>query len=710
MRSLQLFFTLLLLSFQSSAQVVIQSAEVSVPIGLGMEYMEDVHGLPFEDASLVETWTPCDNEVPNLGLSTHGFWTRFTLRNETDERNLKLLLAYPMLDEVEFYAPDSNGKYTVKKVGESLPFAQREVVSPNFIFQLDLPKNQEKTYYLRVKSLEQIILPIRVTSQELLWTDLNWETAINGLYSGIILIMVFYNLFVYFSVRDKNYIFYVLYVLFVGLTQLGIKGELYGVFWPNYPEFQSRSLILFGNFGALFGVIFARDFLRTRQFSRILDNTFLVLIAIFIFSLGFTLMGNLNVGFQLMQSGTGFSAITIFIATFLSIKAGMRSARFFLVAWSILLVGSIVFLLKDFGILPYNSLTNYAMQAASAIEMSLLSFALADKINQFRIEKEESRARELVALKENEKLIREQNIVLEKKVSERTQELQSTNENLEVAMDNLKSAQAQLVNQEKMASLGQLTAGIAHEINNPINFVSSNVKPLKRDIEDLLEVIEKYDELDGAESVEELVKEIKEFKEEIDYDFVVEEINQLLNGIGEGASRTAEIVKSLRNFSRLDEVESKVADVHEGLDSTLVILSSIMEKHIDLVKNYDLSIEPIECHPGKLNQVFSNILVNAIQAMNEMAEENSQIIISTKNLDDKIRISIADTGPGIPDEAKEHIFEPFFTTKDVGEGTGLGLSIVFSIIEAHNGTIELGTERDKGAEFVITLPKTLTSD
>lgn len=348
------------------------------------------------------------------------------------------------------------------------------------------------------------------------------------------------------------------------------------------------------------------------------------------------------------------------------------------------------------------------MQAASSIEMALLSFALADKINVLTTEKEESRLRELNALKENEQLTREQNVILESKVRERTKELLEANLELESVLYNLKNAQTQLVSQEKMASLGQLTAGIAHEINNPINFVSSNINPLRRDIKDLLEVIEKYRSIVSADEFKAKRKEVEVFLEEIDFGYVIKEIDQLVNGIQEGADRTAEIVKGLKNFSRLDEVESKSANLHEGIDSTLLIILSGSKVKVEIVKDYDENIIEIECFPGKLNQVFSNILSNGFQAMeNNLPENPPSMKITTKQMKEHVSLSFKDNGPGIPAKTIEKIYEPFFTTKEVGEGTGLGLSIVFSIIESHKGKIEVNSEPPNGTEFLITLPKSI---
>ena len=257
-----------------------------------------------------------------------------------------------------------------------------------------------------------------------------------------------------------------------------------------------------------------------------------------------------------------------------------------------------------------------------------------------------------------------------------------------------------------MASLGQLTAGIAHEINNPINFVTSNVKPLNRDVRILLDAVEAIEQIAGVESsVAEKQKKISAYKEEIDYEYLKEEIDQLLSGIGEGASRTAEIVKGLRIFSRLDEDDLKKANINEGLESTLVITNNLLNNIIKIQKNYaDLPL--IECYPGKLNQVFLNIISNGIYAIKKRFEEadGGLLTISTSFDDTNVFIKIADNGTGMDENTKKKLFEPFFTTKDVGEGTGLGLSIAYNTINKHNGQIQVNSEIGKGTEFILILP------
>ncbi|MBI5251467.1 MAG: response regulator [Desulfomonile tiedjei] len=287
-------------------------------------------------------------------------------------------------------------------------------------------------------------------------------------------------------------------------------------------------------------------------------------------------------------------------------------------------------------------------------------------------------------------------------------EIERQNDRLRGTLEQLRSAQTKLVESEKMASLGILTAGIAHEINNPINFITSGISGLKKLLDQVLLLIERYTNLDTAHPKADL-KKIDELKEEMDFDDVLNGIKELTASISTGASRAAEIVRSLRIFSRLDENDKKLADINENIDLTLTLLRNQYKDTISIDKQYG-HIPQLLCSPGKLNQVFTNILVNAIEAIKSMpiplTEERIAIKtgIVTEGDTELVEIEIRDSGPGIAKEIRDHIFEPFFTSKEVGKGTGLGLSISQGIVQSHQGTIDVESEPGMGATFRIRLP------
>jgi len=287
---------------------------------------------------------------------------------------------------------------------------------------------------------------------------------------------------------------------------------------------------------------------------------------------------------------------------------------------------------------------------------------------------------------------------LEQKVMDRTHELSRINLQLKRANKEIKDTQSMVVHNEKMRSLGQLVAGVAHELNNPINFIYGNLLHLKNYTNDLIKIINKYEEVQKS-LPEDKLSEVNETKQELEYEFIVEDIGSLIKSCYDGAERSKQIILDLKNFSRLDEALVKEVDIHEGIDSALNILESKYKDRISIHKQFG-NIPQIMCYAGQVNQVFMNILDNAAQAI----EGNGNIYIRTKLADDQAIIEFEDTGPGIDEDVLPKIFDPFFTTKPVGEGTGLGLSICYKIIKSHNGSLEVESEKGKGTKFVIKLP------
>ncbi|MEG4326865.1 ATP-binding protein [Microcoleus sp. herbarium5] len=306
---------------------------------------------------------------------------------------------------------------------------------------------------------------------------------------------------------------------------------------------------------------------------------------------------------------------------------------------------------------------------------------------------------------------------LEIRVEERTAELKSQTQQLEQALSELQQAQSKLIQSEKMSSLGQLVAGVAHEINNPINFIYANVTHAREYADTLLELVNIY-----QEQYPNPLPTLKEKIQSVDLDFIIYDLPKILISMKNGAERILGIVKSLRIFSRHDEAEMKLADVHEGIDSTLMILQSRLNAKpglgkIQIIKEYS-NLPQIECYPGQLNQVFMNILANAIDALEDDShsesiagnEANRRLIkISTKLSDSEVvEIRISNNGPEITESVRNQLFNPFFTTKPVGKGTGLGLSIGYQIITIrHKGELQCISAPGKGAEFIIQIPISL---
>jgi two-component system NtrC family sensor kinase len=281
----------------------------------------------------------------------------------------------------------------------------------------------------------------------------------------------------------------------------------------------------------------------------------------------------------------------------------------------------------------------------------------------------------------------------------RTYKAHLESQNIELANSKmeLERLQGQLVHTEKMASLGQLAAGIAHELNNPAGFIYGNMDLLGEYLSQLQRLLHVYDQANLTADDGQLVNSQKT---EIRYEKLVNDLNSIIADCRDGAERICDVVKNLRLFSRLDEAEIKKVDVHSGIDSTVRLLSRYFSgSRLKLHRNYG-DLPPIDCYAGQLNQVWMNLLVNAAQAVTEHGE----VSITTELVQNSVVVAISDTGPGIPEGQLSRIFDPFFTTKSVGEGTGLGLSISYGIVERHGGTIDVESEVGTGTTFTVRIP------
>lgn len=305
------------------------------------------------------------------------------------------------------------------------------------------------------------------------------------------------------------------------------------------------------------------------------------------------------------------------------------------------------------------------------------------------------------------KQMAEQNLILEQKVAERTAELNQV-------LNELKNAQVQLIHSEKLSSLGQLIAGVGHEINNPVSFIYGNMIHANKYIKDVLEILRLYQQYSPNPS-QEIAQKIEDFE----LDFIIEDLPQLMGSMQVGAERIMEIVLSLRNFCRTNETEVAQVDIHTGINSTLMILHNRLKAQphrpaIEVIRDYG-KLPMVECYPGQLNQVFMNILSNGIDAVEEhnyqrtieeIKANPSKIWISTEMIDSsRVAIRIRDNALGMTEEIRCKLFTPFFTTKPIGKGTGMGLAISYSIVvEKHRGQLDCLSQPGQGAEFIIQIP------
>ncbi len=367
--------------------------------------------------------------------------------------------------------------------------------------------------------------------------------------------------------------------------------------------------------------------------------------------------------------------------------------------------GSFTFKIVTFSLLLCSALFVFAFQVLGRVDRQMVSNRqqLLDQVDRstlanYRLEIEVSER------KRAEEKLKKLNEHLEERVAERTRKLEELNRELEashhklgLAYSELKAKQATILHQDKMACVGLLAAGVAHDINNPIGFVSSNLSELAEYVPRLCSFIKEQQqalEAAGADS-----EALSRRREELQLDYMLEDIDALIEESLEGTERVSNIVQNLRSFSRSDDAEARFTDLHECLDSTINITSHELRYKATLVRDYG-DIPPVLCRPQQLNQVFMNLLINAAQAI----EEQGTVTVKTWAQDDFVHVSVADTGCGIDEEHRKRIFEPFFTTKEVGKGTGLGLSIAYDIVKKHQGDIWVESTPGEGTTFTLRLP------
>ena len=280
-------------------------------------------------------------------------------------------------------------------------------------------------------------------------------------------------------------------------------------------------------------------------------------------------------------------------------------------------------------------------------------------------------------------------------------ELIKTNRDLKEVNSKLSDAQSKLIQSEKLASIGQLAAGVAHEINNPIGFIFSNFGTLEQYLEDLFQMLDAYEQAEASVSDGAALARIRSLKADLDIDYLKEDIPNLMRESRDGIQRVRKIVQDLKDFSRVDaRQEWESVDLHAGIDSTLNIVNNEIKYKAEVVKHYG-ALPEVQCLPSELNQVFMNLLVNAAHAI---TAERGTITISTGVDGPNVWVEVADTGAGIAQENLKRIFDPFFTTKPVGKGTGLGLSLSYGIVQKHSGRMEVHSELGVGTRFRVTLP------
>ncbi len=698
--------------------ILLSPEDGSFSINKSVYYFEDRdNSLSFEDIlnpKFSERLTLIAREKLNFGYTNSTFWTKIQIKNTQPEVNDWLLeIEQQHMDSIDFYYTDRENHWEKKQYGDMYPFWQRDLDYRSFIIPLDLNDTITKTYYIRFRTSGTMQFPMNICREKNCFRKIILTEQYYGIFFGIMLLLIVFNLFSYISLRDVSYIYYILLIISSTVFLAFLSGHIFQYVLHDLMWWSNKSLPSSVILAEFCMICFTRSFLKVKKYSLRLNKIltiFLVSSGIIIFPLYFI---KYKISGQIAAYTAQLYIILCLISGIICLIKGNKSARLFIIANSLFFIGAIAISFSAVGIIRENIFTvAHGMELGAMLNGIFLSLALVDNYRFDKIEKEKAQE-EIIQMRVR---VAE---VLEQKVKERTSEIEEKNEELKKqqeelknvndilenqkeelqrTLENLELAQTQLVQSEKMASIGQLVAGIAHEINNPVNYISAGVDSLSTNLEEIRQVLESYHKI-NVDNVKEELKEIEDLKQKVDYKEALKEISKLINSIRNGTKRTSEIVRGLRTFSHLDEDTYKMTDIHEGIDSTLILHHNKYMNRIEMIKEYG-DIPLIECYPGQMNQVFMNILSNAVDSI----EDKGKITINTRIFGENVCISIKDNGKGIPENHIEKIFDPFFTTKEVGKGTGLGLSISRSIIEKHKGKIEVLSNPGQGTEFIITLP------
>ncbi len=734
------------------------------------------------------------NEL-NFGFQSHPLWLRLHLTNSSNEPVDRLLEVYnARLSKIEWFEPDASPDLPLRTTGAALPFDSRDYPNRFFVFSVQVPAQSERVVYLRIQSTNPLAIPARLWTPPAFQSYARNDYLIQALYYGLALGMICFNLLLFVALRDTIYLKYVFFAGSMVLTLAAINGLGHEFLWQQWGTWANISSYVGFSLCMVSMLVFVRHILNTPKVVPMLDPFIRFQIGLYaVLPLGFAL--SYETFIVPAPILFGFSSLMVFaLALFRAVKR-QRSAYFFLAAFGMLVVGTFMLILKAYRLLESNVLTDNGLQIGSAFEMILMAFALADRFNEVRREKAmaqhqalEAQHRLVTSLKLSER-------ELEQRVEQRTRDLkiaydeakqsreqaEASQQQATQALEELKAAQTQMIQSEKMATLGHIVANVAHEINTPIGAVKSSGKIISDALQDTLHnlpgLFRTLDEADTSRFISlldghralgpalstrqerALVKELTRQIEDMGIDNARHKASMLVhmgtrtlaetvvpllthpesdhiletaygvvmiannaNNINTAVEKVSKIVFALKSLSQTDASGEKLeVDLVDSIETVLTIYHSQIRQGTELVREYE-SLPPLRCVPDEINQVWTNLIHNAIQAMamQQPSERPAQpeaycdtgifegyqgkLTVAMRQEGGFAVVSITDTGPGIPEPLREKIFEPFFTTKPVGVGSGLGLDIVRRVVNKHQGRIEMQTKMGVGTTFTVYLP------
>lgn len=629
-------------------------------VGEQVSFLEDAtNKLSIEDISnkkLTTKFAINTQEAINFSSTASAYWLKFHV-TKLKEGNFYLNVGSAYIDEISLYEYDSNEKLiSSRHTGDDLPFNSREIEVGNYLFALNYDVGATRTFYMKVKSDQPLFFPIRVGTLSNFVAYEHDLDFIQGIYFGFMLLIFLYSLFLFISTQDKVYLYYIFYVFSMTWFMASVFGYFFEYFWPNTP-FINQVVVFSSGLTMITASLFTQKFLNTKKHSPLMHKGSKVFILMGFLVCLLVLIDYKIEGLKLAQGGLLIMALYFLILGVRFLIKGFRPAKFYLIAWGALILGIFFAILESLNLVPVMNYLN-AMQIGSATEVLFLSFALGDRINMYKKQKEDAQAMAVYTAKENQRLIMEQNNILENMVIDRTTELDDRNKELV----NLNEEKDMLVNI------------VAHDLRTPLGQIKGFVQLLKMSTTDFTEEDESF-----------------------------------LNEIDNSADRLTQMTGRILNIHDLEtkqiKLTNKIIDLVklvEYVEQSFHFTSS--KKDIEIIIEAEEGDHFIEVDRNYMIQVIENLLSNAIK----FSIKSSEVIMRVKTSNKITILEIEDFGPGISEKDQLKLFKKFQKLSaqptDGESSTGLGLSIAKKYIDAMNGKIQCESELNKGTKFIVSFP------